>query len=57
MLMRDDSIRNPLSREPSTPLNGQGGEPNIGSSQSWWDQNAGSSGSTPNPCTDKWTTF
>ena len=28
-------------------INGQGGEPNIGSSQSWWDQNAGSSGNSP----------
>src|SRR6185312_10699477 len=24
-------------------IDGQGGEPNVGSSQSWWDQNAGSS--------------
>ena len=28
-------------------INGQGGEPNIGSTQSWWDQNAGSSGNSP----------
>jgi polygalacturonase len=28
-------------------IDGQGGEPNIGSSQSWWDQNAGSSGNSP----------
>ena len=28
-------------------IDGQGGEPNVGSSQSWWDQNAGSSGNSP----------
>jgi polygalacturonase len=28
-------------------IDGQGGEPNLGSSQSWWDQNAGSSGNSP----------
>jgi polygalacturonase len=28
-------------------IDGQGGEPNIGSSQSWWDQNAGSGGNSP----------
>jgi polygalacturonase len=28
-------------------INGQGGEPNVGSTQSWWDQNAGSSGNSP----------
>jgi polygalacturonase len=28
-------------------IDGQGGEPNIGSPQSWWDQNAGSSGNSP----------
>jgi len=28
-------------------IDGQGGEPNLGSSQSWWDQNAGSSGDSP----------
>ena len=28
-------------------IDGQGGEPNIGSTQSWWDQNAGSSGNSP----------
>jgi len=28
-------------------INGQGGEPNLGSTQSWWDQNAGSSGNSP----------
>ncbi|HVT07930.1 MAG TPA: glycosyl hydrolase family 28 protein, partial [Polyangia bacterium] len=28
-------------------IDGQGGEPNVGSSQSWWDQNAGSSGDSP----------
>jgi polygalacturonase len=28
-------------------INGQGGEPNIGGTQSWWDQNAGSSGNSP----------
>jgi polygalacturonase len=28
-------------------INGQGGEPTIGSTQSWWDQNAGSSGNSP----------
>ena len=28
-------------------IDGQGGEPNIGATQSWWDQNAGSSGNSP----------
>jgi polygalacturonase len=28
-------------------IDGQGGEPNIGSTQSWWDQNAGSAGNSP----------
>ena len=28
-------------------IDGQGGDPNLGSSQSWWDQNAGSSGNSP----------
>ena len=28
-------------------IDGQGGEPNLGASQSWWDQNAGSSGNSP----------
>jgi polygalacturonase len=28
-------------------IDGQGGEPNVGSRQSWWDQNAGSSGNSP----------
>ena len=28
-------------------IDGQGGEPNIGGTQSWWDQNAGSSGNSP----------
>jgi polygalacturonase len=28
-------------------IDGQGGEPNLGSSQSWWDQNAGSNGNSP----------
>ena len=28
-------------------IDGQGGEPNVGSTQSWWDQNAGSSGNSP----------
>jgi polygalacturonase len=28
-------------------IDGQGGEPNTGSTQSWWDQNAGSSGNSP----------
>ncbi len=28
-------------------IDGQGGEPNLGSTQSWWDQNAGSSGNSP----------
>jgi polygalacturonase len=28
-------------------IDGQGGEPNVGSSQSWWDQNAGGAGNSP----------
>jgi polygalacturonase len=28
-------------------IDGQGDEPNLGASQSWWDQNAGSSGNSP----------
>jgi polygalacturonase len=28
-------------------IDGQGGEPNVGSLQSWWDQNAGSGGDSP----------
>jgi len=28
-------------------IDGQGGEPNLGSTQSWWDQNAGSNGNSP----------
>jgi polygalacturonase len=28
-------------------IDGQGGEPNLGSTQSWWDQNAGSAGNSP----------
>jgi len=28
-------------------IDGQGGEPNVGSTQSWWDQNAGGGGDSP----------